>query len=194
MISTIQGKLDALGADWAIINVGGIGFQVHMPASSLSALGAVHSDVKVYTHLYPREDSVNLYGFISARDLALFQMLISVSGLGPRLALAMLSTLSAEQLAMAIASGNIELLTIVPGIGKKVANRIILELQEKIAAGWVTAPVSGLARENADVLSALSSLGYSTAEASKAIAALPASADMSLEEKLKLVLQYLAGK
>ena len=194
MISSLQGKIESLGSDWAIINVGGIGFQVYMPTSALSTLGAVGTEVKMYTHLHLREDNVTLYGFNSADELALFQMLIGVSGLGPRLALAMLSSLSVEQLSMAIATGSTDLLTITPGIGKKVANRIILELKEKIGAGWITTPATQLAQENTDVLAALTSLGYSAAEATRAVATLPVSSDLSLEEKIKLALQYFGGK
>ena len=194
MISSLCGKLESLGGDWAIINVGGIGFQVYMPTSALSTLGPAGEEVKLYTHLHLREDNATLYGFTSTDELWLFQTLIGVSGLGPRLALAMLSAMSAEQLTMAIATGSTDLLTMVPGIGKKVASRLILELKEKIGAGWITTPATQLAQENTDVLAALTSLGYSAAEATKAVATLPLSSDLSLEEKIKLALQYFGGK
>ncbi len=191
MIASLQGRLESLGSDWAIVNVNGIGFQVYMPASTLSTLGAVGDEVKVYTHLHLREDNITLYGFASPEELWLFETLIGVSGLGPRLALAMLSAMSVEQLTMAIATGNADLLTVVPGIGKKVANRLVLELKEKIGAGWVITPATQLAAENTEVLAALTSLGYSAAEATKALAALPADQNLSLEDKVKLALQYL---
>ena len=194
MISSLHGKLESLGSDWAIINVGGIGFQVYMPTSVLSTLGSAGDEVRLYTHLHLREDSVTLYGFTSADELWLFETLLGVSGLGPRLALAMLSALTTEQITMAIATGSADMLTMIPGIGKKVASRIILELKEKIGAGWVVTPATQLARENTDVLTALTSLGYSAAEATKAIATLPADATLSLEEKIKLALQYFGGK
>jgi len=194
MISSLHGKVESLGGDGAVINVGGVGFQVFMPTSTLSALGVIGREVRLYTHLHLREDNATLYGFASADELALFQTLIGVSGLGPKLALAMLSAMSVEQLAMAIATGSADLLTAVPGIGKKVADRIVLELKEKIGAGWITTPPPELAQENADVLAALTSLGYSAAEAAKAVAALPASPEMSLEEKIKLALAYFGGK
>jgi Holliday junction DNA helicase RuvA len=190
----LQGKLESLGADWAIINVGGIGFQVYLPTSVLSSLGAVGDEVRLYTYLHLREDNVALYGFASSEELSLFQMLIGVSGLGPRLALAMLSTMNTEQLTMAIATGSADLLTTVPGVGKKMASRLILELKEKIGAGWVITPTTELARENADVITALTSLGYSATEATKAVATLSPSPDLQLEEKIKLALQYLGGK
>ena len=193
MISSLHGKLESLGSDWAIINVGGIGFQVYMPTSALSTLGTTGEEVKLYTHLFLREDNATLYGFTSAEELWLFQTLIGVTGLGPRLALAMLSALSAEQITMAIVTGSTDLLTMIPGIGKKVADRIILELKEKIGATWIT-PATILAQENTDVLTALTSLGYSAAEAAKAVATLPPATDLSLEEKIKLALQYFGGK
>ncbi len=194
MISSLQGKLESLGSDWAIINVAGIGFQVYMPTSALSTLGATGDEVKLYTHLHLREDNATLYGFTSAEELWLFQTLIGVSGLGPKLALAMLSALSVDQITMAIATGSTDMLDMIPGIGKKVANRIILELKEKIGVGWVVTPATQLAQENTDVLAALTSLGYSAAEAVKAVATLPATADLSLEDKIKLALQYFGSK
>ena len=194
MISSLHGKVESLGGDGAVIDVGGVGFQVFMPTSTLSVVGVIGREVRLYTHLYLREDNAALYGFASAEELALFQTLISVSGLGPRLALAMLSAMSVEQLAMAIATGSADLLTAVPGIGKKMASRIVLELKEKIGAGWITTAPPEFAQENADVLAALTSLGYSAVEAAKAVAALPASPEMSLEEKIKLALAYFGGK
>ena len=194
MISSLHGKVESLSSDWAIINVGGIGFQVYMPTSTLSTLGSIGKEVQLHTHLHLREDNATLYGFASADELALFQTLIGVSGLGPKLALAMLSAMSVEQLIMAIATGGADLLTVIPGIGKKVASRLILELKEKIGAGWITTPATQLAQENTDVLAVLTSLGYSAAEATKAVASLPPSSDLSLEEKIKLALQYFGGK
>jgi len=194
MIASLHGRVESLGSDWAIIDVGGIGFQVYMPTSTLSTLGTIGEEVQLYTHLHLREDNATLYGFGSADELRLFQTLLGVSGLGPRLALAMLSAMSVEKLTMAIVTGSVDLLTVVPGIGKKVANRIILELKEKIGAGWVTTPGVQLAEENTDVLAALTTLGYSVSEASRAVASLPPSPDLSLEEKIKLALQYFASK
>ena len=194
MISSIKGKLESLSGESAVINVGGIGFQVYMPTSTLSTLGAIGEEVKLYTYLHLREDNATLYGFGSADELGLFQTLIGVSGLGPKLALAMLSTMDVEKLIMAIATGSADLLTVTPGVGKKVANRLILELKEKVGAGWITTPAAELAQEDADVLAALTHLGYSATEATRAVATLPSSSDLSLEEKVKLALQYFATK
>ena len=194
MIAGLHGKLESVGSDWAIIDVGGIGFQVYMPTSTLSSMGAIGEEVKLYTHLHLREDNAALYGFASTDELGLFQSLIGVSGLGPKLALAMLSAMSVEKLTMAIATGSTDLLIVTPGIGKKMAERLILELKEKIGAGWITTPAAQLAQENTDVLAALTSLGYSVSEANRAVATLPPSSDLSLEERIKLALQYFGGK
>jgi Holliday junction DNA helicase RuvA len=194
MIAGLKGTLQALGSDWAIVNVNGIGFQVYMPTSTLSTLGATGEEVELHTHLHIREDNATLYGFATAEELGLFQTLIGVSGLGPKLALAMLSAMSVEKLAMAIASGSADLLAEIPGIGKKTANRLILELKEKIAAGWLAAPAAELAEENADVVAALISLGYSVREATRAVATLPPDQKLTLEEKIKLALQYFTTK
>ena len=194
MISSLHGKIESLSSDQAIINVSGIGFQVYMPTTALTTLGIPGDDVNVFTHLHLREDNVALYGFTSTDELWLFETLISVSGLGPRLALAMLSSLNTEQITTAIATGSIEMLEMIPGIGKKVANRIILELKDKIGAGWIAIPATELARENTDVLAALTSLGYSAAEATKAVANLPAESNLNLEEKIRIALQYLGGR
>jgi len=194
MIASLHGKLDSLAADGAVIDVGGVGFRVFMPTGALAALGKPGAEVKVFTHLHVREDNLALYGFASAEELWLFETLIGVTGLGPKLSLAILSAMSPEQVTTAIATGSADMLDMVPGVGKKVANRIILELKDKIGAGWAAAPATKAAQENADVLSALTSLGYSAAEAVKAVGALPADSDLSLEEKVKLALQYLGGK
>ena len=194
MIASLKGKLESLGSDFAVINVGGIGLQVFMPTSTMSTLGSVGGDVKLYTHLHLREDNATVYGFVSTEELELFKALINVSGLGPRMALAMLSAMDIEQLTMAIATGNAELLTGIPGIGKKMANRLVLELKDKIGAGLITAPAVQLAEENADVLAALTSLGYSASEATRALASLPRDQELSLEEKVKLALAYFGGK
>jgi Holliday junction DNA helicase RuvA len=194
VIASLKGTLQALVSDGAIIDVHGLGFRVHMPTSTMSTLGAIGDEVELHTHLHLREDNVTLYGFATPEELGLFQTLIGVSGLGPKLALSMLSAMSVEKLAMAIASGAADLLSEVPGIGKKTANRIILELKEKVAAGWLTAPPPEFAEENAEVLAALTSLGYSVREASHAVATLPPDQKLTLEEKIRLALGYFTTK
>jgi len=194
MIASLNGKLESLGSDGAVINVGGIGFQVYMPTSTLSTLGKIGEEVKLHTYLHLREDNAALYGFASTDELGLFQNLISVSGLGPRLALSMLSAMNIERLTMAIATSSADLLTEIPGIGKKMANRLILELKDKLGAGWITTPAAQLAEEYAEVVAALTSLGYSVSEATKAVASLPADSKLSLEDKVKQALAYFTTK
>ena len=147
MIAGLNGKLEAIGGDSAIIDVGGISFQVYMPTSTLSTFGAIGEEVRVHTYFHLREDNAALYGFASADELGLFQTLIGVSGLGPKLALAMLSAMSAEKLTMAIATGSADVLTMVPGVGKKMADRLILELKEKIGAGLIAIPAAQIAQD-----------------------------------------------
>lgn len=194
MIAGLKGKLESLGGDGAVVDVGGIGFRVYMPTSTLTTLGAVGSEVRLHTHLHLREDNATLYGFASAGELELFRILINVSGLGPRLALAILSAMDVESLAAAITTGNADLLTGVPGIGKKMANRLVLELKDKLGAGLTIAPAVQIAQENADALAALVSLGYSVAEATRALAGLPPEQELGLEDKIKMALGYLGGR
>ena len=190
MISSLRGKLESVGTDRAIINVGGVGFTVFMPTTDISNLGLPGTETRVFTRLIVREDHLALYGFTSQEGLWLFETLLGMTGLGPKLALTMLSTLSPEQLSTAIATGNADILEMVPGIGKKVAGRIILELKEKIGSGWISTTAVQAAGNNADVVQALTSLGYSAAEALKAISTLPANSEADLEEKIKLALRY----
>lgn len=193
MIAAIEGILEYFGVDSIIVKVGGIGIQVYVPSSSLSKLGAAGDNVSLYTHLHLREDNISLYGFTSSEELALFKNLISVSGVGPKVALSLLSSLAIEQLAMAITSGNAELISQAPGIGKKVASRIVIELRGKLEREWKEAALP-LAPEDADAIAALTSLGYSLREATQAISSLPNSSELSLEEKVKLALQQLAER
>ena len=193
MIATLEGTLEYRGTDLVIINVGGIGFQVYTPSSTSSKLGATGDKVSLYTHLHMREDNVSLYGFASSEELALFKNLISVSGVGPKVALALLSALNPEQLAMAITSGNIDLISQVPGVGKKMANRLVVELKGKLEREWKEAALP-LAPENTDAIAALTSLGYSLREATQAVSNLPDSKELSLEEKVRLALQQLAER
>jgi len=193
MIATLEGTLEYRGVDSVIINVGGIGFQVYVPGSTLSQLGAVKDKASLYTHLHLREDNVSLYGFASSEELALFRNLISVSGVGPKLALALLSGLNPEQLVMAIASGNVDVISQVSGVGRKVASRLIVELRGKLEKQW-EGTVLPLAPENTDAIAALTSLGYSVREATQAISSIPNLEGMNLEEKVKAALQQLAAE
>jgi Holliday junction DNA helicase RuvA len=192
MIATLEGILEYRGNDYVIINVGGIGFRAYVSGSTLGQLGTVKGKVSLYTHLHVREDSISLYGFASNEELALFRNLISVSGVGSKAALTLLSALNPEQVVMAIASGDIDLISKAPGIGKKMAGRLIVELKGKLEKEWKETALP-LAPESADVIAALTGLGYSLTEATKAISKLPDSEGLSLEEKIKLALQQMAG-
>ena len=194
MIASLQGIIDAASQESMIVNVNGVGFKVSVPTSVLSEMGAVGREVKLYTHLHIREDDMSLYGFGSIDELRLFETLITVSGLGPKTAMGMLSAMRADQVAMAIASGSVEILTTIPGIGKKTAERLILELKDKVGGVLISAPAGRAAQENADAVTALISLGYSVAEATRAVGTLPTGHKLSLEEKVKLALQYLGGR
>jgi Holliday junction DNA helicase RuvA len=192
MIATLEGTLGYRGEDSVIINVGGIGFRVYVSSSTSSQLGAVKGRVSLYTHLHVRDDNISLYGFASSEELALFKNLISVSGIGSKLALAMLSAFNPEQLIVAITSGDIDLLSRAPGVGRKMASRLVVELRGKLEKEWKDVALP-LAPESADVIAALTGLGYSVAEATKAISRLPDPDGLSLEEKIRMALQQLAG-
>jgi len=191
MIASLQGVVDAIMNDGLVVNVGGVGFKVSVPTSVLSEGGITGREIKLYTHLHVREDEMTLYGFAAPEDLRLFETLLTVSGLGPKTALGMLSAMSADQLTISIASASTEMLTSIPGIGKKTAERIILELKEKVGAIVTVTTGARAAQENADVVTALTSLGYTVVEATRAVAALPSGKKISLEERIKQALQYL---
>ncbi len=190
MIATLEGTLDHRGNDCVIINVGGIGFRAHVSGHTLSQLGT-KGKVLLHTHLHLREDGAALYGFGSIEELALFKNLVSVSGIGPKAALGMLSALSPEQLVMAITSGNTDLICQAPGIGRKIAGRLVVELRGKLEKEW-SETGTPLTPEGVDVISALVGLGYSLNEATKAVSGLSGAEDLSLEEKIRMALQQMA--
>lgn len=192
MIATLEGILEYRGNDSVIINIGGIGFRVYVSGSTLGQLGTVKGKVSLYTHLHVREDNISLYGFASDEELALFRNLISVSGIGSKVALTLLSALNPEQVVMAIASGDVDLISQAPGIGKKMASRLIVELRGKLEKEWKETALP-LAPESADVIAALIGLGYSLAEATNAVSRLPDSGEISLEERIKMALQQMTG-
>jgi Holliday junction DNA helicase RuvA len=189
MIASIQGTVAATHADHVIITVGGIGYQVFVPFSTLER---IHSDeVFLHTTLVVREDSLTLYGFLTPMEKELFGTLLGVNGVGPRLALAILSTLSVDNLRNAVISDRAEILTRVPGIGKKTAQKILFELKDKIPVGLDAMPgESAFDDVNSDVLDALVALGYSIVEAQTAIQALPSDAPESVEERVRMALEF----
>lgn len=191
MISHLHGKLQARADDALIVGVGGVGLRVRVPSGTLANLGAVGSEVELFTHLHVREDELSLYGFATEDELRLFETLLTVSGIGPKVALGILSSAPTDTLRLAIAQGNLEVLTAIPGIGKKTAQRLILELKGKIDVSGL-GEVSELTPVDEDVIAALINLGYSAAEASRAARSVPPSTK-TVEERVRIALQYLGG-
>jgi len=190
MIATLEGTLEYRGSDSIVIAVGGVGFQVSVPGSTLAQLGTVGDRISLHIHLHLREDNISLYGFASYEELGLFKNLISVSGIGPKVALALLSFLNADQMVVAITTGNVDVISQVPGVGRKMASRLAVELGEKLEKEWKgTVLPSDIANE--DVVAALTSLGYSLKEANKAVASMTDASELGLEERVKLALQQL---
>lgn len=195
MIALLHGELHNRGSDWVIVQVGGIGFRVRVPASIIEELGDIGEMVRLYTHLLVRDDAMALYGFATPEQLELFELLLGVTGIGPRSALVLLSSTSPETLRLAIAQEDVEVLMRVPGIGRKTASRLILELKGQIDLGRLDlAAGASLPPEQAELVEVLTSLGYTTAEARAAVAALPPEArEQSLEERIRLALRYFGG-
>lgn len=194
MIAGVRGTIESIGSNYVIIDIGGVSFQIFVSTSTLSALGEVGQQARLHTYLHVRDDNLTLYGFDSARELALFQTLITVKGIGPKVGLAMLSVMDADRLTMAVASGDATLLAGVPGIGKKTAERIVLELKDKVGGTLIMTQDLQSVQGNSEVVAALTSLGYSVSEATRAVATLPTSAHLSLEEKITISLKYFGGK
>ena len=191
MIATLHGKLQSRSDDSIILNVAGVGFRVRVPTQTLVNFGAVGTEVQLFTHLHVREDDLSLYGFSSEDQLRLFETLLTVSGIGPKVALGVLSSASADTLRLAIAQGNLEVLTAIPGIGKKTAQRLVLELKGKVDVSGLE-ELGELTPADGDVMNALINLGYSAAEAGRAARSIPSSAQ-SLEERIRFALQNLGA-
>ena len=193
MIVGLQGTLSALGPDWVHVTVGGVTLQVFVPSNSITGLGVPGETVSLHTLFRIREEQPLLYGFPDEASLQLFTLLTGVSGVGPRLGLALLSALDPASLQIAVASGDAAALAAAPGVGRRTANRIILELRDKVdfIEGDGVAAVSG---GDGEVLAALSALGYSAAEAKAAVDAIPDSDGLAVEEKIRLALQQFARR
>lgn len=191
MIASLHGKIQARTDDSLVLNVGGVGYRVRVPTPTLAALGAVGSDAMLYTHLHVREDDLSLYGFATEDELRLFEKLLTVSGIGPKVGMGILSSASTDSIRYAIAQGNADALTAFPGIGKKTAQRLVLELKGKIDLTGLSA-AGELSPVDEDVMNALINLGYSAAEATRAARAVPDSAQ-SVEERVRVALQFLGG-
>jgi Holliday junction DNA helicase RuvA len=189
MIDVLTGQVAAVHDDNLVLMIGGVGLRVHVPKTVFDLVDGPGHGLTLYTHLVVREDSLTLYGFPDPEERALFETLLSVSGIGPRLALAVLSTLTVEHLYNAVASEEPDILTRVPGIGKKVAQKLVFELKDKLAI----APFSGLAAisdVDTDVLATLTALGYSIVEAQAALQSIPRDAPQDIEERVRLALLY----
>ena len=189
MIGQITGNLSLKSDRFVIINAGGVGYKIYVTADTLNQLAKSDFEVSLWTHLVVKEDALDLYGFLEQRELEFFQMLITVSGIGPRGALAILSLAGPETLRKAIASGNTEYLTKVSGIGRKSAEKIVLELKDKLGKMGEFLPSAEMDQE-ADVLHALQALGYSLKEAREAVKKLPVEA-IDTGEKIRLALKNL---
>jgi Holliday junction DNA helicase RuvA len=195
MIAFLTGKVSAKGAGYCLLEVGGVGYHLAMSTVSLAALPAVGDQVTIHTHLQVREDELSLFGFASEGEKTAFEQLITVSGVGPKVALATLSVLSPEALATAVASEDVETISSVPGIGKKTAQRIILDLKDKLGAGEfglagaARGPGGGAAISEAT--DALLGMGFSSAEVSAALKGADAAGDA--QALLRYALLRLGG-
>ena len=193
MIVGVHGTLETTGPDWVNIRVGGVTLQVSVPANSVSSMGALGSQVVLHTHLRIRDDQPVLYGFTDPAALGLFSMLTGVSGVGPRLALALLSSLDPARLQTAIFTGDVTALSTAPGVGNRTASRIILDLKGKIeAAGF---PDTGLPEDtDGQVIAALTALGYSPAEARAAAGTAAVAAETEVDDRIRVALQQFATR
>jgi Holliday junction DNA helicase RuvA len=190
MIASVEGQVSGRTTDALIVVVGGIGLRILCPQPAL-ATARVGEPILLFTHLVVREDDLTLVGFTSEEELFLFEKLLGVQGIGPKLALALLSAMAPDSLRLAISQEQPELLARVPGIGKKTAQKIVLELRDKVGAPGLTEGLAALTEADAAVIDALTTLGYSIVEAQRAVQGLPR--DLTdVEERLRRALASLA--
>ncbi|AUR52247.1 Holliday junction branch migration protein RuvA [Aquella oligotrophica] len=196
MISILTGKLLEITPPQIILSCGGVGYELDLPISHIAQLPAIGHELQLYTHLVIREDAHLLFGFINKTERDCFRQLIKVSGIGPRIALALLSTMSSQQLQQAIEEADLNTLCLTPGIGKKMAERMLLELKGKLVGNIDFTPTNGLFNNKAndgnirkDIATALESLGYNSKEITQVIKQLPELTDISqgIKEALKLL-------
>ena len=198
MFAYIKGSLEEKSSNYVVIDVGGIGYKIFMSNISINEIGELGNKVKVHTHYYVREDNISLYGFLTHEELKMFELLLSVSGIGAKSAISMLSNITPAGFAMAIISNNVALLKKIPGIGPKTAQRIILELQDKLkseqdltkAENEVKLNMTNSENEE-EAMQALQILGYNKKEIEKAFEKI-ANKDVSVEELIKKGLSILA--
>ena len=193
MLASLSGVVAATGKDFVVIQVGGVGFQVSVPQTVLDGLTGSGLELTVYTHLHVRENELALYGFGSEEELALFRLLLGVSGIGPKVALSVLSFLPVDRLQAAIAQEDVATLARVPGIGPKTAKKLVFDLKDKVAIDLMPGePQPVLTEADADLIAALTTLGYSVSEAQEAIRSLPRE-ELPLEERVRLALVYFSS-
>ena len=203
MISYIRGTLAEKNEDSAVVEAHGVGYQIFVPVPVLSELPPLGESVKIYTYFSVREDGMSLFGFLSRQDLAMFKQLIGVNGIGPKSALGILSALRPDVLRMAVASGDAKTISRAPGVGPKTAQRIILDLKDKIRPEDVLAggleeslavpeEISGVGQAGKEAVEALTALGYSASEAAGAVKKVKITEEMTAEDVLKGALRHLA--
>ncbi|MFZ0415094.1 MAG: Holliday junction branch migration protein RuvA [Candidatus Acidiferrales bacterium] len=195
MIGQLRGALVEKRPNQVIVDVGGVGYQVQIPLSTFAGLGALHAEVTLLIHTHLREDQIALYGFLTSREKQLFEMLISASGVGPSLALKILSGMGLDDLVPAIRKSDVVRLKQIPGVGQKTAERIILELRDKLAAVEVTETGKPATRSQveSDVASALVNLGYDERSVEKTLEHVRGSAAAAFDSLLRAALQKLGG-
>ena len=196
MIYSLRGELAVKGPDFLVIDCGGVGYRCSATLNTLASLPA-GGEVFVYTYMLVREDAVELFGFANERELECFRLLIGVSGVGPKSALSVLSDMNPDKFALAIAAGDVKAFTKAQGVGAKTAQRILLELKDKITRDTVSFAITGSAASDpiaagsaAEAIAALAALGYSQSEAAAAVAKLDQS--LSVNDMIKAALKALA--
>jgi Holliday junction DNA helicase RuvA len=189
MISILNGRILELYPDSLVVGLGGVGLQVYTPDSLRDRLRP-GDEVFLHTYLVVRQDALNLYGFETREEREFFLLLLGVDGIGPKSALAVLSTLTPDAIRRAVFHGQPEVFTRVPGVGKKTAQKILFQLQDRIPVMEGLEPVAGYTDVDTEVLSALTSLGYSVVEAQAALQFIPRDTPEELEARLRAALQY----
>lgn len=196
MYAYIKGILDTKTNSYVIIEAGGIGYKIFMSLKSIESLGEVGNTVKVYTHYYVREDNISLYGFTSNEELRMFELLLSVSGIGAKSAIAMLSEISPSSFALAVISNDVSKLVKIPGIGNKTAARIILELKDKLKTEEAISASEEIEvaikedSKNGEVIAALQVLGYTRKEIDKVLEKIDMDS-IGIEDAIKQALKLL---
>ncbi len=190
MIASLSGSIQKVEKDSLVIALGGVGVRVMVPRTVLENTGGIGRAISLHTHLIVREDDLTLYGFHSEEELQLFQLFLGINGVGPKVALAILSTLSPELLRSAVMREETAVLQRVPGIGKKTAERIMFQLRDKLDLTDIDATTPLISDVDADVIDVLTGLGFSIVEAQAALQNVPRDA-ATVDERVQLGLQYL---